>query len=518
MFKNEELLKDLVSLNAIGGSPYDYFIDQGISEVALYGNDDLLPIMWSQAYWNDIKIGHVFGQTRNYNIVNGEKIRSNTLKVESDQPPEDDMPIILLDNSKEKYKNSYQLRNLINYSRIKRLLLDKLLKYKEDHPGVDIVLANLPVYHRVKYKTDAEKEYLKSIKAMSTKQRDEKMSSYLSSLSGVKDYGQVIKDATFDTVKNEEGVYFLGDKTTKYVNVKDGYRLVPSRPETYEHTIYTFGNSLGTGYYTDDEHTIQNGLQSKLNDYYGTNNTYGVVNTANGGHPNYKKIWESVEFHAPQDGDMIVILLWFNPLIEQVEKYRENFIFSDVQKSLGLFDRPHSFGEQVWIDDLHLQYRAYKQFGESLANDIIDVSGREIYPTENWSVEIPNLDKNKHWILKNNLPQNSLDFIRKNALTKEPTYVVRWLSFESKIPLKKGRHYKVTLKLKYSDDTKVNPFFYGNGIIEKIGKLSLEKDKWTEVDFDFIPNSNKLHTLAFSASDFMSAGSILSIGDIQIEL
>jgi len=48
--------------------------------------------------------------------------------------------------------------------------------------------------------------------------------------------------------------------------------------------------------------------------------------------------------------------------------------------------------------------------------------------------------------------------------------------------------------------------------------LSLEKDKWTEVDFDFVPNSNKLHTLAFSASDFMSAGSILSIGDIQIEL
>ena len=103
MINNISLVKDLNALGAIGGNPFDYFEDVGIKEVALYGNDDLISLVWTYGYWCNIKVKYIFGDcVQDISINVGERTRSSVLHVSTDFPP-DNIPVVLLDIPKFKF-------------------------------------------------------------------------------------------------------------------------------------------------------------------------------------------------------------------------------------------------------------------------------------------------------------------------------------------------------------------------------------------------------------------------------
>ncbi|MBL1230697.1 hypothetical protein IW492_15815 [Enterococcus sp. BWB1-3] len=125
---------------------------------------------------------------------------------------------------------------------------------------------------------------------------------------------EMLEKGIFNTIRNQEGIHFLEDRHGKYVNAENGYRIVKNTHGYSINQIYTFGNSICLGSYTDDDHTIQSALQNKLNTYYNNIPPYAVINAGNGGHPNYVKMWKSIKYHAPKGGDVIVLMTWFSEL------------------------------------------------------------------------------------------------------------------------------------------------------------------------------------------------------------
>lgn len=522
MINNTGLLKDLTALSAVGGNPFDYFEDIGVKEVAIYGNDDLVSIVWTYGYWSNVKVKYIIGdREQNLSVNVGELTRSASLHISTAVSFSEKIPIVLLEKSSVSLKNTIHLKHLISYSRKKRMLLDKVLKYKLENPGVKVLLLGLPSIAYVKDKTKYEKALLACGGNIIIEK--DRVSKYLSDYMRDRDYGKYIfKDAVFHTIK-DNGVYFLEDKSTKYVNVKNGYRIVPNAPDQYEHTIYTFGNSLCMGMYTDDEHTIQYQLQKRLNEYQ-KNGIYRVLNAANGGQPNYNKMWKSVEYHKPQAGDIIVLVAWFDSMIKRNPNYSKYFEFFYPQQELRLFDRPHNYGDFVWVDRVHLNCKSYVKVGDCLADKIIQMCEKSEENKGKFfefksNIVLPDsdrLEKNKYWKFQHFKHTDYLEYVRKRPLIKEDVYTDRWLNFEIKKPLLVDKKYKISILMKYEEDVSFKFFLHGGGKIDYLPVQSIKANEWTTVEYEYIPKSENIHWLSLSATNFKSAGQKLFIKKITI--
>ncbi|HJD47224.1 MAG TPA: hypothetical protein H9909_10320, partial [Candidatus Mediterraneibacter norfolkensis] len=344
-------------------------------------------------------------------------------------------------------------------------------------------------------------------------------------------YGEeIFRTAVFNTYK-QNNVYHLVDKNTKYVKVKDGHRIVPNEPKQYQNIIYTFGNSLCMGMYTDDEHTIQYQLQKRMNEYALINpereslyNSYKVINAGNGGHPNYFKMWKSIEYHRPKEGDIIVLISWFESMIESNPEYLKHFDFCFPQRELRLFDRPHNYGDYVWVDRVHFNCKTYTKIGDCLADKIITIceknDGREdVFSVDDWDVVPPDkksLTKSKYWNYQHFKSRNFIEFIRKCPLQKEKNNTVRWLNFLIKRPLDAGKKYKITIELQCEEDITFKLFFHGGGKIDYLPIKSVEAGKWTTVIYEYEALNNNIQYMSLSASNFISSGQKLYIKNISI--
>ena len=522
MISDITLLKDLTALSAVGGNPFDYFEDVGVKEVAVYGNDELLPIVWAYGFWSNVKIKSVYSdKEQDFKINVGERIRSPILHCQKAEDFKNNTPIVVLEKPSINFKSSLHIKTLISYSRKKRMLLDKVLHYKLENPDVRVLLLSLPALAYVKNKTQYEKQLF----ACSRNDIIEKdaVSVYLSQYIGDEGYGDLIfKDGVFGT-KRESGIYFLADKNTKYVCVKDGHRVVPNSPEKYTHTIYTFGNSLCMGMYTDDAHTIQSQLQKRLNEY-NQEIVYRVVNAANGGHPNFNKMWKSIEYHKPQAGDMIVLVEWFEPLLKENPNYSKYFEFCYPQQEIGLFDRPHNYGEYVWVDRVHLNCKSYTKLGDCLADKVIEIydkenPGENIFDFSDSDVVFPDvakLQRSNFWKVQDFRYPDYVEYVRKNILTPVKNKTVRWLNFKLKKPMLAGKNYKIIILMKYDEDVKFRFLLHGEGQIDYLPEKSVEADRWTAVEYRYTPSHECVHWLSVSATNFISAGTKLCIKKISI--
>ena len=374
MFKHRHLLHDIDSLHVIGGAVTDFFTDSGISEINLYGDDEIISLIWAECYWRKLKVKGCYGDKKtSYYMFTGERTRSDTLDV-TDAPMPTDIPAIWISSEENMPECAHHIRRLTNYSRQKRLLLDYLHDYALD-TNVKVILFNLPRYSDIETTIPGDDALRSTADYLSGAEKKKLRRTFLNELYGKDDYSNIVLTVgKFDTVKNEKGVYFLKDVSSEYVNVENGYRVVPNRPESFDRTVWTFGNSLGTGYVCDDHHTIQYALQEKLNENLNVEGcAYGVVNASNGGYPNYDKMRRSIDHHKPKENDIIVIIDWINPLTKFNKKYKETFIFTDVVKENGLFEPPHEeLGKYIYIDNSHLNFKAYYKLGECLGDIVVN--------------------------------------------------------------------------------------------------------------------------------------------------
>lgn len=156
------------------------------------------------------------------------------------------------------------------------------------------------------------------------------------------DYLQQVYDGS--RVYEKNGIKYLADFSSRYVNVIMGHRITMDCPQQWNNTIYLFGQCTARGTGVEDKHTIASFLQRQLNQ--NGKSSYRVMNMAVGcGSDLYDDIMHMRETDF-RSGDLVILCT--NLEIVPLEEFRKNNIaYYDTS---FLFDRPHAYGE--WFTDM----------------------------------------------------------------------------------------------------------------------------------------------------------------------
>ena len=92
------------------------------------------------------------------------------------------------------------------------------------------------------------------------------------------DYLQQVYDGS--RVYEKNGIKYLADFSSRYVNVIMGHRITMDCPQQWNNTIYLFGQCTARGTGVEDKHTIASFLQRQLNQ--NGKSSYRVMNMAVG--------------------------------------------------------------------------------------------------------------------------------------------------------------------------------------------------------------------------------------------
>lgn len=144
-------------------------------------------------------------------------------------------------------------------------------------------------------------------------------------------------------VYENNGIKYLADFNSTYVNIVSGKRITLGQPEKYKNRIYVYGQCTTRGTGVEDGETIPSYLQQLVNQH--KSNSFRVENCATGcGSDLYDDIMH-MKMERFKSGD--VVILCTNLEIVPTELFDENEIpYYDCS---FLFNRPHHFGE--WFTD-----------------------------------------------------------------------------------------------------------------------------------------------------------------------
>lgn len=502
---------------SLGGGAFDYFQDRGITTVGIYGKSSNAKHLFQLAKEKGLNAVPVtenpipekepvqFKEKQTW-LVGKEKITKEKTKLFT----------ILADTPKKAIKNSIPLKRLLMYSLAKRELLDQLLAYKYQ-TGIDVVLLSVPSLAYVKKKTPEEIELFKNYSKMTPETRQVYISNALLSSGKGNEYAQeMIKESGFEIKKDSNGVPFLKDQQSKYVNIKNGHRVVPASPINGKNKVYTFGNTVAMGMYADDHSTIANSAQLFVDENQTEEYDYQFVNVACGGHPNYGDVWKSICYHKPQMGDVVVIISWFSHLFEENSVYQQEFSILNPQNELRIFDRPHRYGKYVWSDNIHLLKPGYTALGKLLGRKILELKNEATPKTEFGlgNVALPDLTDVTYWEQQPAIDGEEVAFARTNSLASSSK---RWLTFELKEPLQKDMLYMFEITLKCTSAVRFGPFIHDGKNFERLATQALKADTWHTYTMFIRPEGENMSYFALTATNFQNAGDIVSIRDINYQ-
>jgi [citrate (pro-3S)-lyase] ligase len=371
-------LRKIAVLGAEGGTVFDYFIDKGIKKVNLYSANYVydLATLVEQGTVLNLEVNAYSNFSVQVPLTSTERIKTpyyindiNTIDNE-----ELNTPFITIGVSHSKLKNSakYTFTDLFNYSRMKQFLLDKVLdKINSTNNKQKIIIFAFPPVESIK-NPDEYEEKLKLNKLLPEDKYKRHLDSHYKV--GYTNESELKKISVSFSTKKEGSVHLVNDMSTEHLNCVGGYRLTTNQPLKSDKTIYTFGFSTCFGQWCCDEYTLQSVLQRELNTYFGEQeNQYSVLNCANGGIPNYHRQWNSFDFHNPQDNDITIFVCRECGYELIYENYKDKFIFIRPHSEVGMFDRPHNYGDIYTNDIHHFTPTGYKVMGEYLAKRMIEL-------------------------------------------------------------------------------------------------------------------------------------------------
>jgi [citrate (pro-3S)-lyase] ligase len=362
--KFPKTVHQLAVLGAVGGNILDWFLDRDVKRIALYGNDELVALLYEQAFWKNIEIKRVWGDSEKLCDVHlGVASEVKQIK-QSTAPPPPGVWCVLCGQAPRPIHRGVRFGDLYSYSLVKKLLFDRISGYKREcAPALKVVVLCVPSLHFVRNKSEYERSLIQKVK--SGKGWGHTSKEIYSELGFDEEY-EVSVNRGFNVYRTD-GVKFLSDFTSKYCNCTGGYRLTADVPEKARRTVYFFGNSVCIGMKTDDAHTIPSVVQRALNARFPR--AYKVLNCGSSGNPNYDEMWNSFAWHRPKNGDAVVLVSWFSSLL--YEQYKDEFLFVRPQADDRLFDRPHDLGEYIWTDAVHYSHIGYAKLGEYLADKMV---------------------------------------------------------------------------------------------------------------------------------------------------
>ncbi|MCD8286035.1 MAG: NAD-dependent epimerase/dehydratase family protein [Clostridia bacterium] len=348
--------------SGFGGSYLDYFVDQGISEVAIYGTDVFVGWLYQQACAKGVKVLYLLSNREMDVSIRMPKVGTIHLQDIRSVHLDSSIPVVVADTNipltLRDWPGVYRITDLNFYSMIKRCLLDPVLEYANAHTELKVVVLNMPHAYDVKNPSEIEKSIITNRRNV----HDIIHKVYLD-----RGFTQDYVHSVLPSIKiiSKNGADFVADECSRYRNCASGYRCTTDVPVDFLNTIYVFGNSVAFGVGTDDEHTIESTVQKALNVYYNGNSPYAVLNCANGGSVNILAQYNSLKYHAPSNGDIVVLCMGFGKLLGKV--YKDKMIWVE---TANLFARPHDLGE-VFYDSDHMNAIGYETCGKELAHAII---------------------------------------------------------------------------------------------------------------------------------------------------
>lgn len=167
-------------------------------------------------------------------------------------------------------------------------------------------------------------------------------------------------------LQSHEGGYdTLTDKTSTFVNRKNGYRLSPINEKENKDNkkVYFFGNSVMYGIGSDDVHTLPNLVgRNALSD----NKSIYVENRANFSMNDYVRSTNLLKQIDISDEDIIVFGTHLALTVEQQNMLNGEYI--DMQP---YFERPHEMGE-VFLDMTHMNKVGYEKMASVVYNYLVE--------------------------------------------------------------------------------------------------------------------------------------------------
>ena len=178
------------------------------------------------------------------------------------------------------------------------------------------------------------------------------------------DYLQQLYDG--NKVYEQNGVKYLSDFKSKYVNIVAGKRITEGNPVYYKNKIWIYGQCTVRGTGVEDAQTIPSYLQKMLKEHY---KKYRVINCATGcGSDIYDDIMHMKEERI-RKGDIVIFCT--NLEIVPTELFeKEKILYYDCSE---VFHRPHMLGEWFTDSTFHTTAIGNKQ----IANYIFSVLEKE---------------------------------------------------------------------------------------------------------------------------------------------
>ncbi len=367
---NNSLMRQINRIASIGGSVFDYFIDKGINKVNLFGNDELIALLYEQALLKGMQIGKCFSTQqlefdvnlldKHLKVGNTDTVASRKLKTSNPSDGDDNLPTVLIERSERVFSHAYSIWSLLNYSSLMQRLFRTVFEYKKNNaPDLKIIVVQFPSLRNIQNKNSYE-----TALAQNT-----------NTINPFKEVGyndEYIKDVNWLFPEYYKGDFpMLVDHTSKNLNIVGGHRVTVGIPENASHTIFTFGPSVIFGYRTDDEHTVTSCIQKELNRYYDDGSPYQLMNCSFAGGQNYIAMRRSFLAHRPQNGDVAIFFHWPDVSLLR-DNFGDSFCYFDPQKEQHLFERPHEYGEYLFADNTHLMPLGNELLGKSVAKYLID--------------------------------------------------------------------------------------------------------------------------------------------------
>lgn len=149
----------------------------------------------------------------------------------------------------------------------------------------------------------------------------------------------------YDGIKvfQKNGVKYLANYRSRYVNIVAGERITCYQPENFNHSIFIFGQCTVRGNGVEDKHSISSILQKRINQEF--EDCYRVCNCGIGcGSDIHDEITHIKEKNI-REGDIVIFCSNFELAPDELFESDHIKIFD----CSFLFNRPHDYGE--WFVD-----------------------------------------------------------------------------------------------------------------------------------------------------------------------
>lgn len=322
-----------------------------------------LPIKWLLSN-NTTKIGYKISASfrMDYEMINKrlKELNESDVILDIDVHGVSEIESTTKNKLRENGVQIISLRKIVTKAYNEKFVLGPLRDLKKQ--GVSAIMVRFPRLKEVENKTESEEKSANlAIKVLRENLKKNIYPEVYKELGVNEEYIDDVLSG-WQLVSHPEGYDTLKDKSSKYVNIVNGQRVVNTDPEhnlanklklTSPSKLYFFGNSVMFGIGSDDDYTIPNLIAQKVP-------KYSVENKANFSMSDVVRGINLAKHTKYNKGDVVVFGSHLNLEQDEIDSLGAGYI--NLQDA---YNRPHDYGE-VFVDMTHMTKNGYQIAADTL--------------------------------------------------------------------------------------------------------------------------------------------------------